>query len=168
MSFKVYPILNSAFPIDDAFAVLQFFIVENDHGKFILNWTSASYKELTDNNLPPTAFAKQNQLGCVRGKWINDEVYVVVQQVVPGKSGSIVQKIQRILEGTTQGQRILIVLDSPELDDEFYNAINFKINHVRNRDPFTLDYFGLDMVKPFIVIPKDQLHLISLAQVVKL
>ncbi len=168
MSFKVYPILNSAFPVEDAYGVLQFFVVENDHGKFILNWTSASYKELTDNNLPSTALAKHNQLGCVRGEWMNDEVYVVVQQVVPGKSGSIVQKIQRVLEGTTQGQRILIVLDSPKLDGEFYNAINFKINHVRNTDPFTLDYFGLDMIEPFIVVPKDQLHLLSSAQMVQI
>ncbi len=158
MSFKVYPILNSAFPIEDAYAVLQFFIVENDHGKFILNWTSASYKELTDDNLPPTALAKKNQLGCVRGEWINDEVYVVVQQVVPGKSGSIVQKIQRILEGTTQGQRILIVLDSPKLDSEFYNAINFDINNLQLGVAVTLEYFGLDMVKPFIAVAKNQLQ----------
>ncbi len=168
MSFRIHPILNSALNIGEAYAVIQFFVVENDHGKFILNWTSASYKELTDNNLPPAALAKHNQLGSVRGEWMNDEVYVVVQQVVPGKSGSIVQKIRRILEGTTQGQRILIVLDSPTLDSEFYNAINFDINNLKTKNAIALDCYGLDMVTPFVAIPKNQLHLFSSAQMVQL
>ncbi len=167
MSFKVYPIFNSALPIDDAYAVVHFFVVENDHGKFILNWTSANYKELTDNNLPPTALTKHNQLGCVRGKWMNDEVFVIVQQVVPGKSGTIVQKIERILEGTTEGQRVLVVLDSPKLDGKFYDAINISANALLKKDVRTLGSFGLGMIEPFVEVPEDELHHIASAQIIK-
>ncbi len=155
--FKYHCILNSALSDGDHHAVFPFWVVENHHGKFLLNWSVSSYQQLTTSKLSQIAEIKRSQLGRAQGDWLNKNPYVIVQQVVPGKSGTVAQKIARIVQGTTAGQRILIILESASLDKEFYKGLGIDPdNPVGDAMNFLSDH-GLSMSGPFTEIPVEDI-----------
>ncbi len=153
-NFKVKAIVNSAIEIDDTAHCIFFFIIENQYGKFLLNWSKISHEELLNNKLPHLAQIKNMQLKCVEGEWLEKGSTVLIQEVVNGELGLIHEKIKQIAEGTTEGQRVLIALDSRELDSEFYRGLGVDINNIPNTTVShgTLEENNLTIGAPFTSI----------------
>ena len=147
---KVYGISNCGVIENDTMGILPFFVVENKHGKFLLNWSVMSTEQVEKMSFPAFAEFKQNQLGAISGDWLNKNRLVIVQQVLDGRSGTVVKKIKQILEGTTNGQRILIALDNSGRDFEFYKALGVDFSNVPKEHFCTLEDFGLEVELPFV------------------
>ncbi len=130
---KIKAIINSGIQKDDVFHAHFFWVVENVYGKFVLNWTAMNEKELKHRKFPPMAAIKRQQLGCLSADWLDASTPIIVRQVVSGSRGSIEYKIRDILERTKSGQRVLIALESNDLDGHFYKALDINPRHFDTR-----------------------------------
>ena len=153
--FRVSSITNCVIPNEDVVSIHHFFVVENTHGKFILNWSVINREELETKKFSSIATLKRLQLSCVKSDWLDDGGLVIIQEVVNGKSGTICEKIQQILAGTTNGQRVLIGLESNDLDREFYEAIKMDVKNPQLSCFCALSDFGLSASSPFASFSLD-------------
>ncbi len=165
MTFKVHLVLNSALPFEEKTTIYMLWIVENKYGKFLLNWTEASRQNIVENELPEFATIKQMQLGHVQGSWLNDDPFVIVQEVVPGPSGTIEEKIRQICEGTANGQRVLVCVHKNEYERYFYKALNINPDNPNIKSVCKLEDFDLSMKAPFLAIESNNMDFLKQAEI---
>lgn len=136
-------------------APLPFWIVENDHGKFIINWTRANCHEVMSDNLSNMAKLKRTQLSTITASWLEPNQEVALRQVVSGKLGTIAQQINRIVRGTLHGQRILICLEDALNDADFYEALSINVEHPSQNEFSSMAEEGFEIEEPFCEIEMD-------------
>ena len=158
MSFKAKLILNSALVTNNVGAIIPYFVIENDHGKFLFNWTVVKHSNLIEKKLPNFAATKHEQMLCTKAHWLDDDpMKMFLQEVCNGKSGTIVEKVQAILEGTTNGQRVLVCVEQAHLDKDIYEALGINARDIDPANFGKLEDYELEVEEPYVSVPEEEI-----------
>lgn len=158
-TFTAKVVLGSGIFNAQQFNMLPFWLIENQHGKFVLNWSVVDFTDMKEGlefehrKMPSFARVKYSQLTNLRAPWLKDNP-LMLQQVVPGAVQTVQEKIRDICIGTTGGQRVLVGLLRNTHDKYFLDALGVNRKKPDPNSGIHIKDTDLTVSDPFCVYPK--------------